>query len=518
MAELVHLEILGPRAGLDAWLATLQEAGCCHVADALRGLVGEPGIGRPRPREEERRAGELRSGPLLALRSLEGVLPPAAPRSPDDPPAAWSLPPGGVDEDVLARRCEEALALATRIAGGFEAVREAERGAAARGGAEAQEALEAARRALAARLAGDGPLARRALDGLEDAEAREAEHRRLASTGHVTAARVYVPRERVADLLARLDRAHAAAVVVRSLPPRDDAPAPHGPPPVLPLEALCELAPSRFGPRAAMGTLVLVAAVATAFEWADGGYAIGLLAAGAVLGWRSPPGTQRRAAAATLLALGLGALAGALCGGTWFGTFAHEGLAPHLTPGLALHPERGAEDVWAAVVASTALLLLAYALLGGALGLGRSTRPRWFSAAGCMVLPALFALYAWRPGPAPGGDPDAGRVWANVLLAAVVWIGILLLVGAVRRAWALLADAASLLLCLLVCGLALAAGSHAVTRADDLPPAVLGFLGALAMLVGAATSRWRGPRDVWNETSRPPFSPWRRAGALRGDA
>ena len=67
-APFVHLEVLGPRAGLDRWLAVLQDHGGCHLADALTGLEGEAGIARPRshPGGGARRRAPQRGRPLAA--------------------------------------------------------------------------------------------------------------------------------------------------------------------------------------------------------------------------------------------------------------------------------------------------------------------------------------------------------------------------------------------------------------------------------------------------------------------
>ena len=74
-APFQHFELLGPRADLEAWLASLQDAGVCHLADALDDLEGHAGISRPELRAEEVHADLLRSEASRALRGVERVLP-----------------------------------------------------------------------------------------------------------------------------------------------------------------------------------------------------------------------------------------------------------------------------------------------------------------------------------------------------------------------------------------------------------------------------------------------------------
>jgi hypothetical protein len=112
-APYVHLEVLGPRSALDRWLATLQDVGTAHLADAMRGLEGEAGVGRPVPGESERSEDERRSEPLWTLRGLERLLP----RTQSAAPAA--LPGGSASR-------EEALAVAARLRAALEHARDAE--------------------------------------------------------------------------------------------------------------------------------------------------------------------------------------------------------------------------------------------------------------------------------------------------------------------------------------------------------------------------------------------------------
>ncbi len=207
-AGLVHVEILGPRLGLDDWLRRVQRHGGCHLADALAGLEGHAGVGRPSPREEERRAAELRAAALIALRALSGVLPPAPRPAADE---GWSLPPGGVDEARLRDRVERACALARGL-------REAEvRAAQAASVVDGLEAARAAARA-AARLglpalpamafgAGPGGAARRLERAARRAGARAA---RAGSGGREVV---------VADAAGAQAALEAAGAIPIALPP-----------------------------------------------------------------------------------------------------------------------------------------------------------------------------------------------------------------------------------------------------------------------------------------------------------
>lgn len=122
----VHLEILGPRASLDAWLAVLQDHGGCHVADALVALEGEAGIGRPAPTSSELRASLLQSEAARALGSVERVLPLSAPDEDVSARPLWAVGARGVGEvDVEALR-DEALQVGGRIRQALEEARAAE--------------------------------------------------------------------------------------------------------------------------------------------------------------------------------------------------------------------------------------------------------------------------------------------------------------------------------------------------------------------------------------------------------
>jgi len=194
VAALSHLEVLGPRASLDAWLAALQDAGVCHLADALRDLEGEPGVGRPDPTPEEQKALLVRHEAARSLRSVERVLPPIAAAGEARP--VWRLGPGDVGAGALLALREEAREIARRLRADVAAVREV------------------------------GPRGRVLLESLEDAERRDAAWPLLAATRHVAAARVWVPAADEASLRARLEASCGDTVVVRPLAAADDAPAP----------------------------------------------------------------------------------------------------------------------------------------------------------------------------------------------------------------------------------------------------------------------------------------------------
>lgn len=124
--DLAHLEVLGPRATLDQWLASLQDLGRCHLADALAELEGCRGVGRPEPTLDDLKAEMVRSEALTALRAVARVLPPSPARPTGEPRPAWSLGPGEVGAAALLALRDEARALAERLRGRLEALRDAE--------------------------------------------------------------------------------------------------------------------------------------------------------------------------------------------------------------------------------------------------------------------------------------------------------------------------------------------------------------------------------------------------------
>jgi hypothetical protein len=137
-----HFEILGPRASLDRWLTTLQTHGACHLVDALRGLEGEEGIGRPAPTFDELQAWLIRAEAERALRDVEHVLPTRGRKI--DEAADWNLEAGGVGGDRLAALRAETLGIAGRLRERLEGLRRAE------GAVGITDALVAGLRVLAA--------------------------------------------------------------------------------------------------------------------------------------------------------------------------------------------------------------------------------------------------------------------------------------------------------------------------------------------------------------------------------
>ena len=119
-----HFEILGPRASLDRWLSTLQTHGACHLVDALRGLEGEEGIGRPVPTFDELQAWLIRAEARRALQDVAHVLPTRGRKI--DEAADWQLEAGGVGGERLAALRAEALGIAQRLRERLEGLRTAE--------------------------------------------------------------------------------------------------------------------------------------------------------------------------------------------------------------------------------------------------------------------------------------------------------------------------------------------------------------------------------------------------------
>jgi hypothetical protein len=496
-ADLAHLEVLGPRAGLDGWLATLQTAGTCHLADALVGLAGEPGIGRPRPRDEERRAADLRAPVLSELRSLAAILPARGARA-DDPahtgePGEWTLPPGGVDEDALAVRCERVLGLARRIRRDLEG---------ARGTARSPDDLERARAALATRLAGEGLEARRALDGLEDAEAREDAQRLLASTGHVAAARIYVPKVSERDLLARLERAHGAAVVARPLPLAEDAPGPVRALPAAPLSVLR----SRFGEHSPLALVVLCSVPLAALLARDALVGLLLVVGGVALRVGARRGSPRRDVAWLALTGGfVGLVAGALQGR----------LAAALTDGLG----RGSQDRFLAILRSwvtfwQGITVVAFVLAVTALVLALrhanrgepGPRARMLAFARRLALLGFLCLLVGWPGDVLHAAATGAYVLALFILLPLRGFGRVAL------------DALGALKAVAVSGLALLAFGWAleILPQSTWPAGVVGLLAAACVLVLEAASYAMGDSYsvvLGEHGAAPEFMPFARHGS-----
>ena len=425
----LHYEVLGPRAELDAWLGTLQDAGVCHLADALRELEGEAGIGRPELRAEELHGNLIQSEAARALRGVARVLPPTPRVAGTERRPSWTLGPGGLGEREALTLKDEARAIASGLHGALEAVRGAEaavdrldaaaaavealaqegspvegalvlrlsgdrrrqrrlqkrleklgltvlarggertrvlvlpavegslRGRAhdeaaafgadaetlpaelaglshAASGAKLADLLAAARReegearaALNARVSECGTRGRFLLDSLEDAEARTAARRHLASTEHVAAARVYVRPEDEPRLREHVRGVHGDVVVLRPLAEADDAPTLPRRIADAPFAALRGLHATRFGDIAPSAILALLAPIAVGLAWGDLIGGVLLLLAGGLLGWRAGPGSPRRDTAllsqlAGFVAMLVGALGGRAfgpAGEAWFG-------------------------------------------------------------------------------------------------------------------------------------------------------------------------------------------------------
>lgn len=111
----LHYEVLGPRAELDTWLGTLQDAGVCHLADALLDLEGEAGIGRPELRAEEVHGNLIQSEASRALRGVVRVLPPTPRASGSQRRPNWALGPGGMGERDALLLKDEARTIATSL-------------------------------------------------------------------------------------------------------------------------------------------------------------------------------------------------------------------------------------------------------------------------------------------------------------------------------------------------------------------------------------------------------------------
>lgn len=122
----LHYEVLGPRAELDTWLGTLQDAGVCHLADALHELEGEAGIGRPELRAEEVHGTLIQSEAARALRGVARVLPPTPRIAGSEKRPAWVVGPGGMGERDALTLKDEARSIASDLHGALERVQVAE--------------------------------------------------------------------------------------------------------------------------------------------------------------------------------------------------------------------------------------------------------------------------------------------------------------------------------------------------------------------------------------------------------
>ncbi|MGE0193099.1 MAG: hypothetical protein AB7T63_13780 [Planctomycetota bacterium] len=515
-----HLEILGPRASAEHWLLAVQEAGVAHVADALHGLEGRPGIGRPAPTEWERQGAAERAEALRSLRALERVLPPSRAAEAAARPT-WVVGfDGGDAPEAVAALTAEARELAARLgerlvvleaAGALADRAEARRAALAllasgneeraagvvlhvpeggprgrrllralqRGGAgarmasakrgavvhvagsgpdldtptaavvgiaeahgaevvpwpgpwagrradlltsEAQAAVAAAeaeeaeaRAALAQEVADGGGRARLLLDGLEDAEARDAVMGRLAATEHVAALRVFVPAGEEPRLREALRRRHGNDLVVRRLGASDDAPSHARRLAMRPFEALAGWRPSRLGSLPLPVLLAPVLPVVLAFAWGDLGLGLVFLGVGALLGIGAQAHSPRRDTALLAQVTGIAGLAGGIFLEAAFGAAGERafgtgwGLLRGLVPDAALGT---AAAPWRALLA--VVLVLAAAAVVAALA---ATRAAWRGVPGRGRAPALTALTAVTGAGLALGFVPGGSPWVGILLA-----------------------------------------------------------------------------------------------------
>jgi len=587
----LHYEALGPRAELDLWLGTLQDAGVCHLADALHELEGEAGIGRPELRAEELHANLLQSEASRALRGVARVLP-ASPRvtgAERRPP--WALGPGGVGERDLVARKEEACAIATALHAALATVHVAEaevvrldaadralasleaagtphagayllrlphdsrrmrrlkrsieklgvstllarsahsrvlivpdpagsspaavppRGvldlAAALGAdghplpheiaglshgaartrlgellAAARQAEGEARGLLHAKVSELGTRGRFLLDSLIDAEARTRARRHLASTEHVTAARLYVRPEDEPRLRERVRAAHGDVVVLRPLAEADDAPTLPRRIADAPFAALQGLMPKRFGDVAPSSVLALLAPIAVGLVWGDLMGGLLLLLAGGLLGWRAGPDSPRRDTAllaqiAGFAAMLVGVLAGRALGAAgeaWFGV--GWGVAPGVRDWLP----GGFAGVFLLLGAGAAVL----AAWGSVLALRAWGRRRSARASALLQSALLYATIAGLSAAMVGAaDPvHAGSLHAGAWIALAAAALLLVLGGPRRFVTRLGLELVGVLRLVAVAGTALLLGEAVFAAWVD--PSVLGVaLGSLALLVAA---------------------------------
>lgn len=607
-----HVEILGPRASLDEWLTVLQDHGGCHLVDALQGLEGESGIGRPLPSANEREGGTLRSAAAHRLRAVERILPgSAADEDPTDRPA-FSVGQGGEGRVDLESACAVASAVAERLTAALEAGRRADRrlreaedvrlavaafrgrgwddldglafswpldaigvrgiqrrlrrlgadvgkadgsrqvvlalrsDAAARSGlheaahavgghevvwpqaildapsragelaeADAHQAREADQVALGAlreAIEQEGPQARALLDALEDAEAREALHRRLASSEHVAAARSYVRREDLPALERALDMRFGKDVVLRHLAPGGDEPSMPRALAGLPFTALAGLRPSAFGSVSVASLLALAVPPALGVAFADLGAGLLMLFIGGLLGIGAAAGSPRRdtsllAQISGVVALVLGILVGRAFGELGASLFDTSwGLVPSLGLGGV-----AAVRVFAGVIAGAAAL---FTLWGGVTwlrhtGAGHPARARMagIGALHLLVVTGGAAALAWPP------SEVLHAAWWLVPLGGVV----VFLVAGGRGFGRLLLDLVGVVRLAAVAFLALAAFAWA-TSTLVAPPGVWAwvlaplavFVTLLAALVDPAHVAMGVPYDVSlaGRHLSQPFSPF----------
>lgn len=623
VAPFLHYEVLGPRATLDAWLSSLQDAGNCHLADAMRGLEAEPRVGRPDLRAEEVHADLVRSEAARALRGVERVLP-ATPRGErTEKRPQWTLGPGGLGETEILELKDEARRIADSVREALESARldeqeverldaltaacaavepaqgpmrvlalprdprrarrlrrrlrragveahvssgertsalvlqgdvadpaAVERVAASLGArsvempedlrglstgelrarlaertARARRAEGDARAALTARVREHGPRGRQLLDSLEDAERRTAARRKLASTEHVVAARVYVRAEEEPALRERLRAAHGDAVVLRPLAEAEDEPSLPRRIAPLPLTALAGLAPRGYAEVTPATLLAVLTPLAVGLAWADVAGGLLLLLAGALLGGAAGPGSPRRDTALLaqiggLVALVVGVLTGrafGVAGAQWFGTgWGWLPALPRLGQGLSIWVQP-----FAAVLGVLGLFATAAALWGGMLALHARARGRGARARSTTLTALHYAVVAGLAGVVLG--PQMGLPWWWIVAPAAA-IGVLLLGGPRPFLGRVALDLVGVLRLVAVAGGALllfqiVLGSWVAPDVVDLVVGILAlFVAALAVVADPAHLAMGVPYDLalgGRRVSRP-FEPFRRR-ARRGE-
>lgn len=345
---------------------------------------------------------------------------------------------------------------------------------------------EAEARADLARILGEqGERGRFLLDSLLDAELRTKARRHLASTEHVTAARVYVRPEDDALLRERLRAAHGEAVVVRPLGETEDEPSTPRRIAAVPFAAWQGLRPRRFGDVSPAAVLALLAPLAVGLVLADVAGGLLLLLAGALLGAAAGVGSPRRdtallAQVGGFAALVIGLLTGRAfgpAGETWFGT--GWGLAPDMAGWLDVLPR------WAAPFAGVSAILGAAALLAALWGLvlavahrsrGRVARGRT-AFTGALHYAVIGGLAAAVLGPAF----SVHVLWWLAPLAA---LGLLVLAGPRRFVIRLCLDLVGVLRLVAVGGAALLIFQLVLGQWTD--PSVFDVaVGALALVVAA---------------------------------
>jgi hypothetical protein len=342
-----------------------------------------------------------------------------------------------------------------------------------------------ARAVLARVVAEQGDRGRFLLDSLIDAERRTQARRHLASTEHVTAARLYVRPEDDALLRERLHAAHGEAVVVRPLSETEDEPSTPRRIASVPFAAWQGLLPGRFGEVSPAAVLALLAPLAVGLVLADVAGGLLLLLAGALLGAAAGVGSPRRdtallAQVGGFAALVIGLLTGRAfgpAGETWFGSA--WGFTPELAGWLDVLPG------WAAPFAGVAGILGAAALLAAAWGLVLAamhrSRGRVARAHSAFLGTLHYAVIVGLAAAALGPAFSVHVLWWLAPLAA---LGLLILAGPRRFVIRLCLDLVGVLRLVAVGGAALLI--FQLVLAQWASPDVFGVaVGALALIVAA---------------------------------